>query len=72
MYRIRKSWADAASQIGAYENLDNAKAACKAGYTVYDKDGKAVYSVGASSGQMYRIRKSWSDAGSQIGAYESR
>ena len=71
MYRIRKSWADAASQIGAYENLDNAKAACKAGYTVYDKDGKAVYSVGASSGQMYRIRKSWSDAGSQIGAYES-
>ena len=44
MYRIRKSWADAASQIGAYENLDNAKSACKAGYTVYDKDGKAVYS----------------------------
>ena len=44
MYRIRKSWADAGSQIGAYENLDNAKAACKAGYTVYDKDGKAVYS----------------------------
>ena len=43
MYRIRKSWADAGSQIGAYENLDNAKAACKAGYTVYDKDGKAVY-----------------------------
>lgn len=44
MYRIRKSWSDAGSQIGAYESLENAKAACEAGYTVYDKDGKAVYS----------------------------
>lgn len=43
MYRIRKSWNDAGSQIGAYENLNNAKSACKPGYTVYDKDGKAVY-----------------------------
>ena len=45
MYRIRKSWSDAGSQIGAYRNLDNAKAACKAGYTVYDKNGTAVYSM---------------------------
>lgn len=45
LYRVRKSWADASSQLGAFENLSNAKKACKAGYTVYDSDGKAVYSV---------------------------
>lgn len=44
MYRIRKTWADAASQIGAYANLDYAKAACKDGYKVYDKNGAVVYS----------------------------
>lgn len=43
-YRIRKNWADPASQIGAYENLENAKKACKVGYTVFDWNGKAVYS----------------------------
>lgn len=43
MYRIRKSWEDAASQIGAYGVLENAIAACKDGYAVFDKDGKLVY-----------------------------
>lgn len=43
MYRVRRSWADAASQIGAFEVLENAKNACKSGYTVYDETGKAVY-----------------------------
>ena len=76
MYRIRKSWGDAKSQIGAYRNLDNAKAECPAGYTVYDKDGNAVYTKSVASqptttDQMYRIRKSWSDAKSQIGAYRN-
>lgn len=42
-YRVRKSWDDAKSQIGAYSILDNAKEACKDGYTVYDWNGKAVY-----------------------------
>ena len=45
LYRVRKSWEDAKSQIGAYSSLDNAKKACTAGYNVYDWDGKAVYSV---------------------------
>jgi len=40
---VRKGWEDAKSQIGAYSSLDNAKKACKDGYTVYDWDGKAVY-----------------------------
>lgn len=43
IYRIRKSWEDAKSQIGAYEILENAINACPDGYTVYDKDGKVIY-----------------------------
>lgn len=42
-YRIRKTWADAKSQIAAYKDLDNAKAGCPEGYTVFDWNGKAVY-----------------------------
>lgn len=44
LYRVRKSWKDAKSQIGAYSSLDNAKKACPAGYAVYDESGKEVYS----------------------------
>jgi N-acetylmuramoyl-L-alanine amidase CwlA len=43
VYRVRKTWKDAASQIGAYQSLDNAKKACKAGYSVFDSKGKVVY-----------------------------
>ncbi len=42
-YRVRRSWADAASQIGAYKVLKNAKTACKPGYAVYDENGREVY-----------------------------
>lgn len=45
LYRVRKAWVDAKSQIGAYASLDNAKKACKTGYSVYDESGKAVYSA---------------------------
>lgn len=45
LYRIRRSWEDAQSQIGAYYNLDTAIAVCRPGYSVYDTDGNAVYSV---------------------------
>lgn len=53
LYRVRKSWDDAKSQIGAFELLDNAKKACKAGYTVYDSNGKTVYSVKAVTSTSY-------------------
>ena len=46
LYRVRKSWADAKSQVGAYSSLDNAKDACQKagdGYKVFDWDGKEVY-----------------------------
>jgi hypothetical protein len=44
LYRIRRSWTDKASQLGAYRVLDYAKAACPAGYGVYDQTGQLVYS----------------------------
>lgn len=43
VYRVRRSWADKDSQLGAYTDLNNAKAACPVGYSVFDKDGKVVY-----------------------------
>ena len=43
LYRVRKSWDDPKSQIGAFSNLTNAKAACKTGYSVYDEKGVCVY-----------------------------
>lgn len=43
LYRIRKSWVDSKSQIGAYKNLENAKKACPIGYSVYDSKGNVVY-----------------------------
>lgn len=45
LYRIRKSWTQASTQIGAYSSLENAKKAWKEGYTIYDNNGKAVYPV---------------------------
>lgn len=48
LYRVRKTWADAKSQIGAYSNLDNAKKACKQGYSVFDSNGNIVYSASQS------------------------
>ena len=44
-YRVRNSWEDAASQLGAYTILANAKAMADKhpGYEVYDWNGKLVY-----------------------------
>ena len=42
LYRVRKSWEDEASQIGAFESLENAREACVAGYQIYDDQGNAV------------------------------
>jgi uncharacterized protein YgiM (DUF1202 family) len=44
-YRVRKTWADAGSQIGAYKKPVNAyKCADKnPGYYVFDETGKAIY-----------------------------
>lgn len=44
-FRVRKNWADAKSQKGAYKILDNAKKCAdqNPGYKVFDADGKVVY-----------------------------
>ena len=47
-YRVRKSWEDAASQKGAYTNLENAKKkvdSLGSGYYVFDNDGVVVYPI---------------------------
>lgn len=77
IYRVRKTWADDKSQIGAYKDLNNAKALCdkNPGYSVFDDKGNAVYTKAAVSApvkeQIYRIRKTWADSKSQIGAYKN-
>lgn len=43
LYRVRKSWSDADSQLGAYSVLDNAKNACKNGYSVFDSNGNCMF-----------------------------
>lgn len=46
MYRVRKSWDDPKSQIGAYKSLENAKQArdkSGPGYSVYNSKGEKVY-----------------------------
>lgn len=45
LYRVRKSWDNAGSQLGAFENLDNAKrmADKNTGYYVFNSKGKVIY-----------------------------
>ena len=47
LYRVRKTWEDAASQIGAFSNLQNAKDCADAnpGYSVFNSNGVKVYPV---------------------------
>lgn len=44
-YRVRKTWEDAASQIGAFAEFENAKKCAdeNAGYKVFDYDGNQAY-----------------------------
>ena len=54
LYRVRKSWSDAKSQIGAFSSLDNAKKACKPGYYVFDANGNVVYPTKKSVDEIAR------------------
>lgn len=51
MYRVRKSWTDVSGQIGAFTVLDNAKKMAdeNPGYTVFDSNGKEVYTSQADT-----------------------
>ena len=49
-YRVRKTWADSKSQVGAYRILSNAKAKAdeNEGYSVFDNDGNVAYAPSAT------------------------
>lgn len=63
LYRVRKTWADAASQKGAFAVLANAKTCADSnpGYTVYDSAGNAVYTSAAKSAVPYLARVTITD-----------
>lgn len=71
MYRVRKSWEDVKSQIGAYTVLANAKAKAdeNPGYEVYDSAGKCVYSPkGSGDGTPFMVRVKIKDLNIRKGA----
>lgn len=51
VYRVRKTWADAKSQKGAFKSLENAKRCAKAnpGYSVFDEKGHVISGNATSS-----------------------
>ena len=57
-YRVRKSWKDAKSQLGAYRILANAKAQAdkNPGYYVFTNDGVSIYPVAAAY-REYTVQK---------------
>ena len=61
-YRVRKSWADASSQKGAFKSLENAKKCAdeNSGHSVFDESGKALYTKAAAL-QPYLVRVSIPD-----------
>ena len=49
-YRVRKTWTDEKSQLGAYTVKQNAINNCPSGYKVFDENGKVVYAAPVPSG----------------------
>lgn len=72
LYRVRKSWSDAKSQLGAFSNLANAKALVdkNTGYKVFDESGKVVYEKGGTSTTFtpYTVRVTATDLNIRKGA----
>lgn len=65
MYRVRKTWADSSSQLGAFSVLANAVAVVDENpdYIAFDENGNTVYKA------FFRVRKSWNEEDSQLGAF---
>lgn len=55
LYRIRQSWSNVNSQIGAYSNFENAKKEWKEGYFIYNSKGEAVYPVETKPDVFYQV-----------------
>jgi len=63
-YRVRKTWADAKSQLGAYKELANAKACVDKhpGYSVFDVNGVTIYTSNiTTSAVLFKVRVSITD-----------
>ena len=64
LYRVRKTWKDVKSQKGAFYDLSNAKKCADKnnGYSVFDENGKAVYTSKAmNSTSSFKVQISISD-----------
>ena len=64
LYRVRKTWKDAKSQKGAFYDLSNAKKCAdqNKGYSVFDENGKAVYtSKATNTTNSFKVQISISD-----------
>ena len=62
-YRVRRSWAEASTQKGAFHNLDLAKKCAdeNAGYKVYDEDGKCLYESKTAASVPFTVKVEASD-----------
>ena len=70
LYRVRKSWVESASQLGAFKDLNNAKDCVNKnpGYCVFDSEGNVVYPIAQGSTipteakkyvNLHAVRESW-------------
>lgn len=57
LYRVRKSWNDSASQIGAYSSLENAKACVdkNPSYKAFNESGEQVYPAVTTSNSCEKV-----------------
>lgn len=57
LYRVRKTWEDSKSQIGAYKTLANAKKKAdeNTGYSVFDTKGSVVYAGKGAGSQSRKV-----------------
>lgn len=69
-YRVRESWSDAKSQIGAFKNKDNAIELCKqnSGYKVFDNDGNEIYPCVKEDTAPFKVKVSIPDLRIRKGA----
>lgn len=69
MYRVRRSWNDPSSQVGAYVILENAKKECDKhpGYTVYDANGVGVYGADVPAFKPYMVQVDINDLNIRTG-----
>ena len=75
-YRVRKSWAEKSSQIGAFTVFQNARNCVDAnpGYAAFDDNGNQVYPAVAQEFKPYLVKVSISDLNYRKGpstSYES-